>query len=82
MNAYDVPLGPDEVRQIADLLDKLTDFFLDDQAEYKAPFHPLAPNAEVEIGDVTIEIKRSTGGSVIGYAVLDDGWIGFKPATP
>lgn len=82
MSAYDVPLGPDEVRQIADLLDKLNEFFLDDKCEYKAPFRPGAPYAEVEIGDVTIEIKRAGVGSVIGYAALDDGWIGFKPATP
>lgn len=81
MSAYDVPLGPDEVRQIADLLDKLTEFFIDDQAEYKAPFRPGAPYTEVEIGDVTIEIKRAGGSSVIGYAALDDGWIGFKPVT-
>jgi hypothetical protein len=73
-------LGPDEVRQIADLLDKLNDNLIKDSV-YIEPFNNDGSTEDVEIGDVSIELRRTSLGSVIGYAILDDGWIGFRPKT-
>lgn len=77
MSAYDIPLAPEELRSLADLLDKLSDLLMKDGV-YVAPLNGDF-NEEIEIGDVSIEIKRTGSNSVIGYAALDDGWIGFRP---
>lgn len=66
------PLGSDDLRAIADTIDELYKFLIDVDV-YRKPF-----NSDT-IGDVTIEILRPGDTEIVGFAVLEDGWIGFRP---
>jgi hypothetical protein len=69
---YEVPLSSDDLRVVADAIESL------EKALIKGGSY-IEPFGETLIGDVRIEIKQPDGYAVIGYAVLDDGWIGFQP---
>jgi hypothetical protein len=76
VSAFDVPLSGDDLRHIADVIDKLNEFFINEAGEYKEPFQ------SEYIGDVRIPIGRlDIPTKIVGHAVLDAGWIGFKPVN-
>ena len=81
MGLSDVPLGAGELRQIAGLIEDLTQFLLNDEGEYRGPFG----GEQSLIGVVELPVHRPVDGyigtqPIIGHAVLEDGWIGFRPA--
>jgi hypothetical protein len=79
VSAYDFPLAADDLRAIGDIIESLHKFFIDEKNfNYRPPFDGESNSL---IGNVSIEIRRPDADDVIGYAVLEDGWIGFKPVT-
>lgn len=65
------PLSPDDLRTLADDLDTINRVLFNDDGDCTLP---------ETVGAFALPLKRpdSVGNeAIIGYAVMDDGWVGF-----
>ncbi len=70
------PLSPDDLREVADTIEKLTEVLFDANGEWALPEN---------IGEFSIPLNRPGNyghTDIIGYAVIDDGQIGFSFTDP
>ncbi len=72
-----LPLSPDDLRAIADTIEHMTSvIFSGTDGEWALG---------TDIGEFSIPLNRPANyghTDIIGYAVIDDGWIGFSFTDP
>lgn len=69
MSYQEVPFSADDLRAIADQVDRFSDFLIQD-GEY--------PKGDLTIY-IAIQRPDTFDSQVIGHIVCEDGWLGFQP---